>query len=258
MSQVIINLAVNARDAMPDGGVLAIATANADLESPEVRPDGTVPAGTYVVLSVSDTGFGMDPETRSRIFEPFFTTKATGKGTGLGLSMVQGIVGQSGGSILVDSEPGQGTTFRIYMPRTEAPPVAGAEAERMEAARGKETILVVEDEDAVRKLVKRMLEKAGYTVFQAGSGAEALSICESHQNKIDLLITDVVMPGMSGPALAEKAREKCGNVKVLYVSGYTDESIRGAAIPRGAEFLPKPFSADKVLHTVRRVLEEAA
>ncbi len=217
-----------------------------------------MPAGKYVLLSVSDSGIGIDPETRSRIFEPFFTTKGTGQGTGLGLSMVQGIVAQSGGYILIDSEPGRGTTFHIYLPRMEAHPVTREEAAPVETSPGKETILLVEDEDAVRKLVKRMLEKGGYTVFQARSGAEALSICESHQNKINLLITDMVMPGMSGPALAEKAREKCSGVKVLYISGYTDEGARGAAIPRGSEFLAKPFSAGKVLYTVRRVLDQAA
>ncbi len=258
ISQVIVNLAVNGRDAMPGGGALTITTANVDFEQPEVRPDGTVPAGKYVLLSVSDSGIGIDPETRSRIFEPFFTTKGTGQGTGLGLSMVQGIVAQSGGYILIDSEPGRGTTFHTYLPRMEAHPVTREEAAPVETSPGKETILLVEDEDAVRKLVKLMLEKAGYTVFQARSGAEALSICEAYQNKIDLLITDIVMPGMSGPALAEKARKKCSGVKVLYISGYTDEGARGAAIPRGSEFLAKPFSAGKVLYTVRRVLDQAA
>ncbi len=257
MSQVIVNLAVNARDAMPDGGTLTITTANAEFEQPEVRPDGSVPAGKYVLLAVSDSGTGIDPETRSRIFEPFFTTKGAGEGTGLGLSMVQGIVAQNGGYILVDSEPGAGTTFRIYLPRAEQRPLASEEAAQAEASPGKETILLVEDEDPVRKLVKRMLEKGGYTVFQARGGAEALSICEAHRDRIDLLITDIVMPGMSGPALAEKAREKCGNLRVLYISGYTDEDTRGAAIPHGAEFLAKPFSADKVLRAVRRVLELA-
>jgi CheY-like chemotaxis protein len=172
--------------------------------------------------------------------------------------MVQGIVGQSGGYILIDSEPGRGTTFRIYLPRMEARPVTLEEVAPVETSPGKEAVLLVEDEDAVRKLVKRMLEKGGYTVLEARSGAEALSICESRQNQIDLLITDIVMPGMSGPALAEKAHEKCSGMKVLYVSGYTDEGARGAAIPRGSEFLAKPFSAAKVLHTVRRVLEKAA
>jgi two-component system cell cycle sensor histidine kinase/response regulator CckA len=258
MSQVIINLAVNARDAMPDGGTLTIATENAGIERPQVRPEGTVPPGEYALLSVSDTGVGMDPETRARIFEPFFTTKGTGQGTGLGLSMVQGIVAQSGGSILVESELGHGSTFRIYLPRTTAEPGAREVTARVEVSRGKETILIAEDEDAVRKLVKRMLERAGYTVLPAASGNEALHLLEQHGETIDLIITDVVMPGMSGPALAERARQMHGAVKVLYVSGYTDESIRGAAIPREAEFLAKPFSAEKVLHAVRRVLEQAA
>ena len=258
MSQVIVNLAVNARDAMPDGGTLTIATANADLDHQLIRPDGTVPPGNYVLLSVSDTGIGMDLETRMHIFEPFFTTKSTGQGTGLGLSMVQGIVAQSGGAILVDSEPGRGSTFQIYLPRTEAKPVARQEAERSVAGRGRETILVAEDEDAVRRLVKRMLEKAGYRVLEARTGNDALALVEQQREDIDLIITDVVMPGMSGPALAERARELRPGLRVLYVSGYTDESLRGAAIPRGADFLAKPFSAGKVLQVVRRILEQAA
>jgi two-component system cell cycle sensor histidine kinase/response regulator CckA len=258
ISQVIINLAVNARDAMPEGGVLTITTENASIECPQVLPEGTMPPGEYVLLSVSDTGTGMDPETRARIFEPFFTTKGAGQGTGLGLSMVQGIVTQSGGSISVESEPGRGSTFRICLPRATAEPAAREIATPSEAGRGKETILVVEDEDGVRKLVKRMLERAGYTVLTAANGKEALQLIEQHGEAIDLIITDVVMPGMSGPALAERARQAHRRMKVLYVSGYTDENLQGAVIPRGAEFLAKPFSAEKVLHAVRRVLEEAA
>jgi PAS domain S-box-containing protein len=257
ISQVIVNLVVNARDAMPNGGTLTIETANADVDEAAARVVGGQP-GRYVVLSVTDTGEGMDEEVKSRLFEPFFTTKEQGKGTGLGLAMTYGIVKQSGGFITVDSEPGEGAAFRIYLPRLE--PVAEEEKAPQDVpagvVEGNETVLLVEDEDIVRNLVSEILATAGYTVLGAADGAEALELAEKHPGPIHLLLTDVVMPKMSGRDLAERLVAFHGETRVLYTSGYTDSAIvdRGVLQP-GTEFIQKPFSFAALTQKVRDVLD---
>jgi nitrogen-specific signal transduction histidine kinase/CheY-like chemotaxis protein len=257
IEQVIVNLAVNARDAMPSGGHLTIETANVDLDQPYVRGHLTVSPGRYVMLAVSDTGQGMDLETQSHIFEPFFTTKGPGKGTGLGLSTVYGIVKQGGGHIWTYSEPGQGTTFKIYLPAVQEAGGAPQQADlpsRM-GTRGTETILVLEDEASVRKLVQAMLGQQGYTILEASNPVEALRQCREHPGSIHLLVTDVVMPGMGGRQVAELAVQYRPTLKVLYMSGYTGEAIaqHGALYP-GVMFLQKPFSSESLLQKVREVL----
>jgi two-component system cell cycle sensor histidine kinase/response regulator CckA len=258
LSQVLVNLVVNARDAMPAGGRITIETENADVEEPTASGAGGEP-GRYVVLSVTDTGEGMGDEVKARLFEPFFTTKEQGKGTGLGLATTYGIVRQSGGFITVESEPGQGAAFRVYLPRHE---VEADDAEVVEDApapvlRGSETVLLVEDEDIVRGLVTEILETAGYTVLGAADGNEALELAERYQGPIHLLLTDVVMPKMSGRDLAERLIAAHGETKVLYTSGYTDTAIvdRGVLQP-GTEFLQKPFSFAALTQKVRHVLDQ--
>jgi PAS domain S-box-containing protein len=258
IEQVVMNLAVNARDAMPDGGKLTIETAYVELDDVySSQHVGTKP-GPYVMLSVSDTGCGMDERTRARLFEPFFTTKQTGKGTGLGLATVYGIVKQSGGSIWVYSEPGHGTTFKVYLPRESSGKETAERAPQVTTgAAGTETILVVEDEDAVRNLAKRILELAGYTVLTAANGGEALGICGKQQGSVGLVLTDVVMPGMNGKELADRLASLYPNLRVLYMSGYTDDAIvhRGVLAP-GTHFIGKPFNAADLTRMVRKVLDE--
>jgi two-component system cell cycle sensor histidine kinase/response regulator CckA len=257
IEQVVMNLAINARDAMVDGGTITIALA--DVESDAALPGGdTTPrSGPHVMLTVSDTGCGMDAATRVRIFEPFFTTKEVGKGTGLGLATVYGIVQQSGGAIQVESEPGRGATFRIYLPRVE--PVAIADegaAARAKSAFGRETVLVVEDEEVLRSLEVEVLAGHGYHVLIAGNEQEALALEERCEETIALLVTDVVMPGRSGRELAQEFVRRRPGTRVLYVSGYTNDAFVGGGLPEaGSWFLQKPFSPAALAHKVRDVLD---
>jgi signal transduction histidine kinase/CheY-like chemotaxis protein len=258
LEQVLMNLAVNARDAMPDGGTLTIETRNVELTRADQREAFAIQTGPYVLLAVSDTGCGMDAETRARAFEPFFTTKPPGHGTGLGLSTVYGIVKQSGGYIWVDSEPGLGTRVRIYLPRVDLP-VETLEARRplpSSAPRGTETLLLVEDEEGVRDLIREWMGGHGYTVLAAANGLEALDLAEAYQGRIHLLIADVVMPQMGGPALASRLLPLRPDMKVVYVSGYADEAIGDPELLRdGAAFLQKPFTLDSLLRQVREILD---
>jgi hypothetical protein len=258
MEQIIMNLAVNARDAMPDGGKLIIETSNMELDSVYSDKHPIVRPGRYVLLCVSDTGTGMSAETQMHIFEPFFTTKAQGKGTGLGLATVYGVVKQSGGFIWVYSELGQGTTFKIYFPRVDQPvdrlvPAASY----LEVPRGTETILLTEDERDVREVAREFLESGGYTVIEARDGMEALGIVEKHQRAIDLLITDMVMPRMTGQELAARLKEQRPNLRMLYMSGYSEraaaESLRADPAVR---LLAKPFSRSALLRTVHELLKK--
>jgi CheY-like chemotaxis protein len=254
IEQVIMNLVVNARDAMPTGGNVTIETANVNLDEAYAHEHVSVLPGRYVMLAVSDNGSGMDLETQRQMFEPFFTTKETGKGTGLGLSMVYGIVKQSGGNIWVYSEPGHGTTFKIYLPVVEGEAFVSTVA-RYDSRPVHETVLLVEDDEGVRRLLLSVLEQEGYLVLSASSGAEALRKCASYDAPIHLLITDVIMPGMSGTQLVNQLVGTCRETKVLYMSGYTDDAIvnHGVLDPDVA-FLQKPFTPGGVLSKVREVL----
>jgi two-component system cell cycle sensor histidine kinase/response regulator CckA len=259
IEQVLMNLVVNSKDAMPNGGKIIIQSANARLNHEDVRREYSyIHPGLYVVLSVTDTGEGMDKETQLRIFEPFFTTKEKGKGTGLGLSTVYGIIKQSGGYVLVQSEPGQGTTFRIYLPRVEdALEPVGTLGTSSSQNGGSETVLLVEDEESVRQLVRETLESKGYKVLEADNGEAALRIVSNYSDKIDMLITDVVMPGMSGRELSARLCASRPQTKVLYLSGYTEDAIghEGVVDPDTA-FLQKPFTLQMLSRKVREVLGE--
>jgi CheY-like chemotaxis protein len=257
IEQVIMNLAVNARDAMPRGGRLTIETRNVTIGNQTRQTPAGVKPGAYVLLAVRDTGHGMDEETQSHLFEPFFTTKEKGKGTGLGLSTVYGIVKQSGGSIVVESQKGEGATFKIYFPLVEHGVKGTAGAPEAEPIHGRETILLVEDEPAVRGLVHETLRLHGYTVLEARHGIEALMTGAKHQGPIHLLLTDVVMPQMSGPEVAEKMLVVRPGIKVLYMSGYPDHPVfEQGGISRGASFLPKPFTPNVLAKKVRDVLDD--
>jgi nitrogen-specific signal transduction histidine kinase/CheY-like chemotaxis protein len=257
VEQVIMNLVVNARDAMPKGGRLTIETRNVTIGKEASLDAVGVAPGSYVLLAVRDTGHGMDAETRSHLFEPFFTTKEKGKGTGLGLSTVYGIVKQSGGSIIVESAPGRGTTFRIYFPRVEQEAPRQTEAvEAIDPAHGRETILLVEDEPSVRGLVQETLRLHGYSVLEARHGIEALLASARYGGTIHLLLTDVVMPQMSGPEVAEKILTVRPEIKVLYMSGYPDHPVfEQGGVSRQTGFLPKPFSPHVLAQKVREVLD---
>jgi PAS domain S-box-containing protein len=258
IEQVILNLAVNSRDAMPSGGKLTIETANVVLDEEYAHAHVAVIPGHYVRLSISDTGVGMPRELKEKVFEPFFTTKEKGKGTGLGLSMVYGIVKQIGGNIWVYSEPGHGTTFKIYLPRVEEQlDTFHALDETDYSPRGSETVLLVEDEQEVRLLAHRLLSQQGYRVLEATNGVEALHVAQEHGGeKIHLLLTDVVMPQMGGKELADQLKIFRPDVKVLYTSGYTDDAIvHHGVLEPGTHFLQKPFSPKTLSHKVREVLD---
>ncbi|MEP6788969.1 MAG: PAS domain S-box protein, partial [Acidobacteriota bacterium] len=257
LEQVIMNLAVNARDAMPDGGTLTIQTQNVLLDETYVRQHVAVKPGRFVKMTVTDTGHGMDEVTRARSFEPFFTTKEVGKGTGLGLSTVHGIIKQSGGDILVYSEPGHGTTFKIYLPCVnEMVHKVKWIGDQKKTYKGTETILLVEDEDIVRKFVRDILKENGYTVLEAASGSEALATCERNDGIIHLLFTDVIMPKMGGSELKDKIVKIRPDIKVLFMSGYTDDSIahRGM-LDAKTQFIEKPFAPDALELKIREVLD---
>jgi hypothetical protein len=254
MEQVVVNLATNARDAMPRGGKLVIETANVDLDETAAQ-NMAVKAGPYVMLAVSDTGVGMDNETRSRLFEPFFTTKAPGSGSGLGLATVYGAIKQADGHVTVYSQPNCGTIFEIYLPRVKE---AATEAPRKRLAKGSETILLVDDEEGVRKLVFAVLKSNGYDVMEASNGVSALAAYEKNGHKVDMVLTDVVMPQMNGFELGKQLSDRAPGVKILYMSGYRDNAIgaSGGETPRA--FLHKPFTPDVLLSKVREVLDAGA
>ena len=258
VEQVLVNLVLNARDAMPQGGKLTIETYNMDLEEGSRSNGGITPAGKYVVLAVTDNGCGMDEETQSRIFEPFYTTKELGKGTGLGLATVYGIVRQSGGFIWVYSEIDQGTTLKVYLPRVNDPATAlPSEQTKRDVRRGTETVLLVENAEPLRALAKEFLKSSGYAVMEADNGKEALQIAKAFSGPIDLLLTDVIMPGMGGKQLAEQLTGLRPATKVLYMSGYPDDGIvKSGILGSGMAFLEKPFTREILLRKVRQALSE--
>jgi CheY-like chemotaxis protein len=258
LQQVIMNLVVNARDAMSSGGRITIGTANADVREPLQWRDEVVPAGEYVALSVRDTGSGIPPEVQAQLFEPFFTTKGQGKGTGLGLSTVYGIVKQSGGYITLASEPTRGSTFTVHLPRI-ASGIQAAAKRRSEYSRGdgSETILLVEDEEIVRKMSREILQKTGYTVLEAPDGRAGLDLFMKEHSRIDLVVTDVVMPVMGGRELAERIDAVSPATKVLFMSGYTDDVVLRHGVQSGQmPMLAKPFSPAALTLKIREVLGE--
>jgi two-component system cell cycle sensor histidine kinase/response regulator CckA len=255
LEQVIMNLVVNAKDALPKGGKITIETANERLGENPSQENFFIRSGPYILLSITDNGCGMDKETQLRIFEPFFTTKEKGKGTGLGLSTVYGIVKQSGGYIFAKSEPGRGSTFRIYLPRVEDAIEPVAPVRPSQTVGGSETVLLVEDEASVRQLVRETLEAGGYKLLEAEDGEAALRVSSRHDGPIDILITDVVMPGISGQELSRRLCIADPKLKVLYLSGYTEDSIiREGALEAGTAFLQKPFTLQSLSRKVREVL----
>jgi two-component system cell cycle sensor histidine kinase/response regulator CckA len=256
IEQVLMNLAVNARDAMPKGGILTIETANRQLDQSYAGRHIAVKPGPYIQLSVSDTGTGMDQATQAHLFEPFFTTKRPGRGTGLGLSIVFGIVKQSGGSVEVYSEPGCGTSVKVYLPSIGQQAFTEAANPRKKTARGSETILLAEDDEMVRTLVRQALEREGYNVLESADPVEARRIADHHKGAIQLLIADVVMPKLSGRELAEQITHRRPDLKVLYMSGYTENAVLNSGIlHQDVAFLQKPFTPEALTGKVREVLE---
>jgi len=256
IEQVVMNLVVNARDAMKSGGRITIETANVTLDEDYVRVHPTARPGPHVMLAVSDTGEGISPDIMPHIFEPFFTTKEVGKGTGLGLSTVYGIVKQSGGNVWVYSQPGRGSTFKIYLPRVDEPAPFAAEATLHSVSSGAETVLLVEDEPALRDLIKIALTAGGFTVIDAPTPADALILSRKHTGPLHLLLTDVIMPGMDGPALAKQVQGERPDIKVLFMSGYaTNFIMHDGVVDPGTNFLEKPFHPRTLLNKVREVLD---
>ncbi|HEY3821914.1 MAG TPA: response regulator [Polyangiaceae bacterium] len=255
MEQVMMNLTVNARDAMPEGGRLTIESKNVYLDEDYARVHHGVQAGSYVMVAVTDTGVGMDRETQTRIFEPFFTTKPAGKGTGLGLSTVFGIVQQAGGHLWVYSEPGTGTTFRVYLPRTDSPLSLAQELAPVESQRGTETILLVDDDDQVRAVARDILRRLGYVVIDTSNGGEALLLAEQTKSTIHLLLTDVVLPHLSGPQIAARLTAQRPETSVLFMSGYTGEGmLQHGLLDSTAAYLQKPITPEALSRRVREVL----
>ena len=255
--QVLFNLALNARDAMPTGGKLTVETANVEVDEDYCRSHAGIEPGGYVMLAVSDTGVGMDEETKSHVFEHFFTTKEPGRGTGLGLATVYGIVKQSGGGVFVSSDLGKGTTFKIYLPRIDKPGVKRIVAARTSpSVAGGETILVVEDEAAVRNLVGRILGRLGYTILAAASGDEGLAVLETADPPVDLLLTDVVLPGsLQWNELSQAALALHPHLPVLYMSGYTRAIVHSGRLDEGVNYIEKPFTPEGLANRVRQVLD---
>jgi signal transduction histidine kinase len=256
LEQVLMNLAVNARDAMPDGGRLTLETRNVELDQAYAAGHAPIPPGSYVMLAVSDTGTGMDAETQARAFEPFFTTKGVGQGTGLGLSTVYGIVKQSDGFIWCYSEPGHGTTFKIYLPRVEEAVEPVRKAPAAPPKKGTETLLLIEDDEALRELLCETLAEGGYTVLVADGGSKAFAIAGEYSGAIDMIVTDVIMPGENGREVAAQVRSLRPEADVLFMSGYTDDAIaRHGVLDAGTHFLSKPFPPNALLRKVREVLD---
>jgi two-component system, cell cycle sensor histidine kinase and response regulator CckA len=255
LEQVVMNMVVNARDAMPNGGSLTIQTSNVDLDATHSAQEVGAPPGRYVMLSISDTGVGMDSATRQRIFEPFFTTKALGKGTGLGLATCYGIVKQSGGHIAVQSELGQGTVFRIYLPQVNAQPMMVSKPTTRMELEGSETILLVEDDARVRHAVSRVLESRGYRVLIAQNGLEAMELAQRYRGPIDLVLSDLILPGASGPEVVREVQAHTGSARALFMSGHTDHAVlRDGALQQAVNFIQKPFAPDALAKKVREVL----
>jgi CheY-like chemotaxis protein len=258
IGQVIVNLALNARDAMPAGGSLTIETANVQLGPGSIGLEPQSADGPHVLLAVSDTGNGMSAETKARVFEPFFTTKGVGKGTGLGLSTVYGIVHQSGGHVQVYSEIGIGTTFKVYLPARASEDCEFEESRSIDTStsRGSESVLLAEDEEGVRNLVRDLLKLYGYEVIEARNGEEAIELAKRRTEPIDILVTDVVMPGMSGRQLADRLGRIRPGMRVLFMSGYADEAIvQHGVLEAGTELIQKPFAPEKLVERVRQALD---
>jgi CheY-like chemotaxis protein len=256
IEQVVMNLAVNARDAMPSGGTLTIETMNVELDEGYVTAHAAGTPGRYVLLAVADTGCGMDAEIQRRIFEPFFTTKGQGKGTGLGLATCHGIVSQTGGHIGVYSEPGRGTVFKVYLPRTDGAAMSEVEIPTEATRRGREAVLLVEDDPALRSAVQRMLSTQGYRVVVARDSAEAIELAHRHAAELALLVTDVVMPQISGPEVAKAVQSHVPQIKILFMSGYTDHSaFANGVLSPTVNFIQKPFSPQALAKKVRDALE---